>query len=746
MPSPPAVDGVVQIPPVVDAASPATSASASSERRVFTQLLWATGLGVVLGLFFGELVAPLRIVGDGFIKLLQVTVLPYLLGSILAGLGRRTPADARRLALRGGAVLAAFWAMGLLLVFVTSLAYPPRPSPDTFFSPDAGAAAPIDWLSLYIPSNLFSSLANNVLPAVVLFGLLAGTALGGMEGSHKAALLGAIEAFNEAMSRVARVLVRITPIGVFALAATTAGLMRPEQFARLQLWFVVYIVSACVVSFWVLPGLVALLTPVPYRRFVTRMRSALLTAFAAGDVFIVLPLITEEGKELLKEQGVTADDAEAAMGVVVPLLFNFPHTGKILSLGFFPFAAWFSGTSLSFGQWWTLASAGLLTMFGSVNGAIPFLLDLLRFPADLFSLFSMSSVLNSRFGALAAAVHTAALALVIAVALTRGLRFQPNRLLWFAGVSTMIVVLFVGGTRVVSAALLPKQASGVASLEGFRMRAPFIPGVLTGPAHAPAVPATQGRRMADIVARKVLRVGYIPDSVPYAFFNAAGELIGYDIEMANILARDLNVSLEFVETTREHVGDDLTSGACDIVMSGFVSSLDRARRMELSQPYEQERLGFLVPDYDRTRFASLDAIGDQPLTIGIQAIDDIAPIVRQQLSAATFVRFASIEALVAAVPARVDAAVLPIDRAFYFSRMNPQLSGVLPEETTSSIVLTYAMPAGEFEFRNIVDSWIAVKRGQGAFESARAYWVRGEALRPQEPRWSVARNVLGWVR
>ena len=719
---------------------------ASGERRLFSSLLVAVGLGILLGLFFGEAVAPLRLVGDGFIKLLQVTVLPYLLGSILVGLGRRTPADARRLAVRGGIVLLVFWAVSLLFVAAASLAYPSGLTGDSFFSPDASATPPIDWLSLYIPSNLFNSLANNVLPAVVLFGLLAGTALGSLEGPHKAVLLGTVEAFNDTMSRVAGMLVRITPIGIFALAATAAGVMRPAELARLQLWFIVYIASTCIVSFWLLPALVALLTPIPYHRFLTRMRSALLTAFAAGDLFIVLPIITEEGKALLREQGLSASDAESTMGVVVPLLFNFPHIGKILSLGFLPFAAWFTGSSMTFGQWGTLASAGVLACFGSLNSAIPFLLDLLKLPADLFGLFSMSTVLNGRFGALAAAVHTGALALVIAVALTRGLRLHLTRLLWLGLTTVAIVAVFVVGTRASSGRLLPHEPTGLASLEGFRMRPPFTPSVLKGAAHAPAVRATPGRRMAEIVERKVLRVAYIPDSVPYAFFNTHGELIGYDIEMANVLGRDLDVTLEFVETSREHVDEDLASGACDIVMSGLIVSLNRAQRMALSHVYEEERLGFLVPDYDRNRFASLAEIEKAPVRVGIQGIDDIAPLIRQRLTAATFERFTTIDALVAAVPDRIDAAALPIDRAFYFSRTRPELSAVLPEENTSSAMLAYALPRGELEFRNIIDSWIDLKRGQHAFDSARAYWVRGEGLRAQQPRWSIARNVLGWQR
>jgi len=42
--------------------------------------------GVAVGPFFGELVSPLKIVADGFVKLLQMTVLPYLIISIISSL------------------------------------------------------------------------------------------------------------------------------------------------------------------------------------------------------------------------------------------------------------------------------------------------------------------------------------------------------------------------------------------------------------------------------------------------------------------------------------------------------------------------------------------------------------------------------------------------------------------------------------------------------------------------------------
>ena len=60
-----------------------------------------------------------------------------------------------------------------------------------------------------------------------------------------------------------------------------------------------------------------------------------------------------------------------------------------------------------------------------------------------------------------------------------------------------------------------------------------------------------------------------------------------------------------------------------------------------------------------------------------------------------------------------------------------------------SVALAYALPAGELEFRNVVDTWIDVKRAQGAFESAKAYRVHGEGLVQRSPRWSIARNGPG---
>ncbi|MBW2233096.1 MAG: cation:dicarboxylase symporter family transporter, partial [Deltaproteobacteria bacterium] len=77
------------------------------------QILVAMLLGLAAGLFFGELVESIKIVGDGFILLLQMTVLPYVSVSLVSGLGSLRAEGAAALAVRAGTALLVLWSLAL---------------------------------------------------------------------------------------------------------------------------------------------------------------------------------------------------------------------------------------------------------------------------------------------------------------------------------------------------------------------------------------------------------------------------------------------------------------------------------------------------------------------------------------------------------------------------------------------------------------------------------------------------------
>jgi len=62
-----------------------------------TKVLIGVFAGVALGIFFGEHVAWLSVAGDVFIGLLQMTVLPYIMISLIVNIGRLSMENAKKL-------------------------------------------------------------------------------------------------------------------------------------------------------------------------------------------------------------------------------------------------------------------------------------------------------------------------------------------------------------------------------------------------------------------------------------------------------------------------------------------------------------------------------------------------------------------------------------------------------------------------------------------------------------------------
>ena len=145
------------------------------------QVLLGLVLGLVVGVCIGDKAAWLQDVGKAFIILLQMTVLPYITLSLITGLGRLRYQDVTTLALKVGALLLGSWMLAFAAILLMPLAFPPWQDASFFSTSLVEPPVEMQWLTLFIPSNPFHALANNVVPAVVLFSMAVGMALIGME-------------------------------------------------------------------------------------------------------------------------------------------------------------------------------------------------------------------------------------------------------------------------------------------------------------------------------------------------------------------------------------------------------------------------------------------------------------------------------------------------------------------------------------------------------------------------------------
>src|SRR4030095_14987219 len=118
-----------------------------------TKILVGLGTGVALGLFLGDRAAALKWAADGFVKLLQMTVLPYVTVSIIGSLGALRAADARRLGLRAGAGVVALWIVALTFALLHPLTFPKVENAAFFSTTLVERRPPFNFVDLYIPAN-----------------------------------------------------------------------------------------------------------------------------------------------------------------------------------------------------------------------------------------------------------------------------------------------------------------------------------------------------------------------------------------------------------------------------------------------------------------------------------------------------------------------------------------------------------------------------------------------------------------
>ncbi|GHD32647.1 cation:dicarboxylate symporter family transporter [Halioglobus pacificus] len=701
-------------------------------------------LGVAAGLFFGELAAGLKIFGDIFVRLLQITVLPYIVVSLISGFARMDMQQAKRLALRGTLVLLAIWGLALVMIFTVSLAFPSLEAASFFSSMQGTVTEQTDLLELYLPANIFYSLSNNLVPAVVLFSILVGVALIAVE--EKETLVDILDGLNQALTRINGAVVQLTPYGIFAIAAAAAGTMTIDELGRVQVYLMTYISLALLITFWIFPGLVATVSGIPFRQVLATFRDPLVTAFATGNQFVVLPQIAERCKALLAQRRVDSQEAESAIDIIVPVSFNFPSLGKLLVLLFVLFAAWFTDTPLNGGDRVSLAFEGFFSLFGSINIAVPYLLNALRIPADMFQLFLVTGIVVGRFGAMLAALHIIVVSVLGTLALGGLVRVRSGDVLRYLAVSGLCLVALVVGLRLYFSHFVPAAPPRDEVLAEIELMQERVSARIRVDVPEASVTQLAGTRLDHVLYSGILQVGYRPNNLPCSFLTPDGELVGFDVEMAHVLAEDLGVDLEFVPFEFGGLERMLASGQIDMAMSCIAALPDRFAIASFSQPYIDLHLSFVVLDHERELYADVEALRAEPeLTIALVSSHYFAPRIHKLLPNAQVVYLEAAEDFFSGDNQGADALLLSAEEGAAYAYRYPRYTVARARDGGIRYPAAYAVPKGDTEMQAFVSNWVDLKRKDGTVDELHTYWMLGGVSQQRGPRWSIIRDVLGWI-
>ena len=100
--------------------------------------------------------------------------------------------------------------------------------------------------------------------------------------------------------------------------------------------------------------------------------------------------------------------------------------------------------------------------------------------------------------------------------------------------------------------------------------------------------------------------------MPFSYYAADKKLIGFDIQMAYYLARDLGVDIEFVPMDRGSLAAQLKNDHFDVAMSALEGTVEQAATLPAIDPYMTVTLAVVVPDHQKREFRDLGFDSQHP--------------------------------------------------------------------------------------------------------------------------------------
>ena len=700
-------------------------------------------MGILLGVFLGDYAHFLRPAGQLYVMLLEVAVYPYLICSLLHGLGSMAPAQAWRLFLAGWKFYAALWVVtfGLLILLAQGI---PQALPTSWLADRAVKDSP-SLLEILIPSDPFTALSRNYVPAVVLFCLFYGVAL--QHVPEKAALLSVLEGIRLASLKFWNVVVRFAPLAVFALFADLAGTIRPRAMAEVSLFFFLFFAGALILTFWIVPGCIAAFTPFKYKEVLRDLESALLIVIATTLSVSALPYISSATQRLAKACGIEDPECGEIVRTNISIAYPLGQLGNFFVYLFIVFALFFNGVVAQPLTAWLLPVVTLLSCVGSPTSsvdAVTFLARWLGLPDQTTSLY-VSLMTLTRYGQVIASVGGFAfLSFGVVLAYYGKIRVRWARLFGCLAVAAIAVGAFVFAARRFDSWVLDRASNPYLS---FQLDPEVKQGVkVSFGTLDSAEPLLPGQSvLARIQQEGEIRVGYNAGIIPFSYRNSRGELVGYDVSYAYELARDLNVGLHLIPFEWPRLAHNLAEGRFDIAMAGIYVTEDRLLQFQASTPYLQSPLALFMPRERAGGFTSRAKIVEREgVKIGVFDDPVLVPRLKRTFPNAEIVVVPDYRQ----VPdfSKIDAAIWTLVQAEALAAAHPGLIAVVPSDVGNPYLLAYLMPPGAEEFENFVSYWLNLKRTNGFEARQRAFWVERIPRADPTPRWSILRNVFGLGR
>ena len=282
---------------------------------IFIALLTGAVFGILIHYFIPEgyfrdtilINGILYVLGNGFIRLMQMLVVPLVFCSLVCG--AMAIGDTKTLGTVGVKTIIFYLITTALAVClalsVASLINPGLGMHETVSDTSAAVETTTinfaDTLLNIIPKNIFNSLANGDMLPVIVFALFSGILLASM-GNRVSTVANFFSQFNDIMMEMTTAVMKVAPVGVFCLIAKTFAGIGFDAFVPMLKYMGSVILALALQCFVVYQVLLFLFTRLNPFRFIRKFFPVMTFAFSTSTSNATIPLSIDT---LFKKIGVS---------------------------------------------------------------------------------------------------------------------------------------------------------------------------------------------------------------------------------------------------------------------------------------------------------------------------------------------------------------------------------------------------------------------------------------------------------
>jgi Na+/H+-dicarboxylate symporter len=261
--------------------------------KLWVKILIALVLGVIAGLVFGPATEHLRIIGDIFLRLINMIIVLLIFSSMTIGITSiHDPEKLGRVGLKTILIFLTTTAIAILLglglgkLFGVGkgLALKPIQALDLKEPPSVGSII----LDIF-PSNPIESMVEGNALQIIVFAIFLGLSIN-FAGERGKPLKELLESLADVMYRLTSIIMEFSPIGVFAIMAWVAGSFGFDAIIQLSKFLVTYYIAAFLHIGLVFCGILWFLARVHPWPFFRGMGDAIAMAFSTCSSSATMPV------------------------------------------------------------------------------------------------------------------------------------------------------------------------------------------------------------------------------------------------------------------------------------------------------------------------------------------------------------------------------------------------------------------------------------------------------------------------